>query len=228
MSNEISVTRTALSNARGGRTRDRLLDAVETIAAESGLATLSHRVVARHARLHSGLIHYHFGTIERLVEEALARRAARLTRAQLAAISALQARGRWTVEDVVAALWQPFSALGGALDGGWRNYLCLIARLASQEHGDELVERHFDSVSRAAHGALRAVLPGIDDDALREGFRYTRILFEQEAIARCRKVCTAERRAQRDRMLIAFASAGIRSLAGAGDATIGRYASAAG
>ena len=227
MSNNTIGTKKDTANTRGGRTRDRLLDALETIAAESGVSALSHRVIARQARLHSGLIHYHFGTIERLLEEALARRAARLTRAQLGAITSLQARGRYTVEDVIAALWQPFGQLGSALDGGWRNYLCLVARLASQERGDELIERHFDTVTKAAQRALRAILD-IDDDALREGLRFTRLLFEQEALSRCRNIVCADKRVERDRRLVAFASSGLRSLAGAPQASIHRYASAAG
>lgn len=206
--------RTNPSNARGDRTRDRLLDALEAIAADCGIGALSHRAISRRARVNTGLIHYHFGTVDRLLEEALARRAARLSRTQLAAISALLARGRWTVEDIVGALWQPFSALGGALDGGWRNYLCLVSRLAGDERGEELLRRYFDDVARAAHRALRAVLPDADDDSLRTGLRFTHVLFEQESIARCRSGYPAERRLLDNPRLVSFAAAGLRELAG--------------
>ena len=207
--------RTNPSNARGDRTRDRLLDALEAIAADDGIGALSHRAISRRARMNTGLIHYHFGTVDRLLEEALARRAARLSRSQLAALSALQARGRWTVDEVVDALWQPFSALGGALEPGWRNYLCLVARLAAHERGDDLLARYFDDVARAAMRALRTALPDADEESLRTGLRYTRVLFEQESLARCRKTCPADRRALDDRRLIGFVAAGLRALAGA-------------
>lgn len=200
------------SNARGDRTRDRLLDALESIAADSGIAALSHRGIARRARLHTGLIHYHYGTVERLLEEALARRAVRLSRAQLAGISVLQTRGRWSVEELVAALWQPFSSLGGALEGTWRNYLCLVARLASHERGEELLALYFDDVSGAALRALRCVLVDADAGSLREGLRFTRVLFEQEALARCRQASPPEHRLSADRRLTAFAAAGLRGL----------------
>lgn len=212
--NDTGSCGTRPATARGDRTREQLLDALEAIAADQGISALSHRSIARRARLHTGLIHYHFGTVDRLLEDALARRAARLSEAQLAAISALFAQGRWTVEDVVAALWQPFSSLGGALEGGWRNYLCLVARLASEERGDELISRYFEDVDKAARRALRVGLPDADDDALRTGLRYTRTLFEQEAIARCRHASPAERRALEDRRLVSFAAAGLRGLAG--------------
>lgn len=205
--------RTIPANARGDRTRDRLLDALEAIAATAGIGALSHRAVARQAQLNAGLIHYHFGTLDQLLEGALARRAARLSRAQLSAISQLMARGNWTVDDIVAALWQPFSVLGSPVDGGWRNYLCLIARLSTDERGDELLRRHFDDVMRAAHRALRFVLPDTSDELIGAGLRFTRTLFEQEAQSRCRKEYATERRAEDDRRLVAYASAGLRELA---------------
>ena len=218
MSNNLlgSGGRTIPVSARGDRTRDRLIDALEAIAADSGIGALSHRAVARHARLNTGLIHYHFGTLEQLLEQALARRAARLSRSQLSAISQTMARGRWTVEDVVAALWQPFGTLGSPLEGGWRNYLCLVARLASDERGNGLLERYFDDVTRAAHRALRLVLPDATDEVIGAGLRYTRTLFEQEALSRCRKACPAEQRVEEDRRLVAYAAAGIREVAGPG------------
>jgi AcrR family transcriptional regulator len=205
--------RTNLSNARGDRTRDLLLDALEAIAADCGIGALSHRSISRRARLNTGLIHYHFGTVERLLEEALARRAARLSRMQLTAISALHAHGRWTVEDIVAALWEPFSPLGGTVDGGWRNYLCLVARLGGDERGDALLTRYFDDVARAALSALRAALPDADDESLRTGMRFMRVLFEQESLTRCRKGYPAERRLQDNPRLISFSAAGLRELA---------------
>jgi AcrR family transcriptional regulator len=211
--------RTLPASARGDRTRDRLLDSLETIAAESGIAALSHRVVARRAQLNTGLIHYHFGTIDQLLEQALARRAARLSRAQVAAIQQATGRGHWIVEDVIDALWRPFSALGSPLEDGWRNYLCLIARLASDTRGNALLERYFDDVTRAAHRALRSILPAASDDLVATGLRFTRALFEQEALSRCNKTLGDEERSDDDRRLVAYAAAGMRALAGAQGAT---------
>ncbi len=208
-----SVGTTTASGTRGDLTRGRLLDAIEAIAADDGIAALSHRAIARRARLHAGLVHYHFGTVEHLLEEALARRAAHLSQTQLEAISALQARPRWTVDDVVAALWLPFGGLGGPLDGGLRNYLCFVARLASDGRGEVLLGRHFENVVNAALRALRVVLPDADDESLRAGLGFTRILFAQESLARCRSVCPAEQRATDDRRLVGFAAAGLRELA---------------
>ena len=178
--------------------------------------------------MNTGLIHYHFGTIDRVLEEALARRAARLSRMQLSGLAALLSRNRWSIEEVVAALWQPFGSLGGALDGGWRNYLCLVARLAGDDRSDGLLARYFDDVTRAAQHALRMLVPDVEDDTLRAGLRYIRILFEKEALARCRKARPADERALLDRQLVAFAAAGLRELIGNAKAPGSMRACAAG
>lgn len=198
---------------RGDQTRDRLLDAIEAITAEAGFHGLSHRAIARRARLHTALVHYHFGTVERLLAEAVARRAQRLSQAQLAALSAVTARVRWTVDDVIAALWQPFSAIGGAIDEGWRNYLCLVARLANDRRGEESLPLYFGEVEQASLRALRSALPEADEPALRIGLDHTRVLFEHEALSRCSSALSPERRALDDRRIVAFAAAGMRSLA---------------
>jgi len=207
------AARSVPASARGDRTRDRLLDSLETIAAENGIAALSHRVIARHAQLNTGLIHYHFGTIDQLLEQALARRASRLSRTQISAMQQATARGSWTVEDIVDAMWRPFSALGTRIEDGWRNYLCLIARLASDARGNALLDRYFDDVAQAAHRALRPILPDTSDEVVATGLRFTRALFEQEALSRCNKRVDDAQRVDDDRRLVAYAAAGVRALA---------------
>lgn len=214
---------------RGDQTRDRLLDAIEAIAADAGFNGLSHRTIARHARLHTALVHYHFGTVERLLTEAVARRAQRLAQAHLTALSAVMARAPWTVEDVIAALWQPFASIGGAIDEGWRNYLCMVARLANDSRGDESLPLHFGEVEQAALQAMRAALVEGDTDepTLRKGLKLTRILFEHEAVARCRNASPPQRRALDDRRIVAFAAAGVRSLTGLSALTLPLHVRAA-
>ena len=182
--------RTNPSNARGDRTRDRLLDALEAIAADDGIGALSHRAIARRARLE----HRRSSTITSARSSACSRRRSRAARhgcraCSSPALSALLARavdGR--VEDIVAALWQPFSALGGALDGGWRNYLCLVARLAGRRSRRRIARpllRRRDA-RRAARAAHCASGRGRRRRCAR-ALRFMRILFEQESLARCRK-----------------------------------------
>lgn len=201
---------TAPSDAR--QVRERLLDAVESLAARDGTSRLSHRAIARLAGVHASLLHYHFGTVEQALEDAVARRARRYADVQVAALRELAARSA-SVEDVVGALWGPFAALGLPGDPQWRDYLCLVARLAGIDGA--LARRHFADVDRAALRALASALPHAGDDALENGLRLTRLLFEREAIERCgRRPPPEPSLAQRERRLRTYAAAGLRALAG--------------
>lgn len=198
---------------RGDDTRERLLDAVETLIASHGFQPLTHRLIAQRADVHVALLNYHFGRKEQLIEEAIGRRAQRLMQLQAEALAALQANGVWTVEDVLWAFWQPFAVLDASSDRGWRDYLCVVARLASYDRGDELFSRHFEPIERACLDALRRALPAAGEDELARGLGYCRLLFERELMTRCADAtpdpATQRRRCER---LIAFLAGGLRAL----------------
>jgi AcrR family transcriptional regulator len=198
---------------RGDDTRGRLLDAVEGLIAEQGFKPLTHRTIASRAEAHVALLNYHFGSKEQLIEEALARRAAQLLALQHDALSALRARGDWSVEDVLWAYGRPFAKLDEAGPSPWRNYLCLVARLAGHDPSDTIMMRHFGSVQRECLAALRHALPNVDDGALAAGFRNCRLLLEHDALARCKAGGSAPAVIARFEQLIAFLAGGLRSLA---------------
>jgi AcrR family transcriptional regulator len=204
---------------RGDDTRGRLLDAVEGLIAEQGFKPLTHRTIASRAEAHVALLNYHFGSKEQLIEEALARRASQLLALQHDALAALRARGEWSVEEVLWAYGRPFASLDQSGPSTWRNYLCLVARLAGHDPSDTIMMRHFGSVHRECLAALRHALPSVDDAALAAGFRYCRLLLEHDALARCKAGGNAPTVVARFEQLIAFLAGGMRALAGASDAT---------
>ncbi len=57
----------------GAITRERILDAALAIASTEGLSALTTRRVAQKAGVNVGLLHYHFGSKEKLLEETLRR-----------------------------------------------------------------------------------------------------------------------------------------------------------
>ncbi|HSV17902.1 MAG TPA: TetR/AcrR family transcriptional regulator [Casimicrobiaceae bacterium] len=198
---------------RGDDTRERLLDAIEALIADLGFQTLTHRLIAQRADVHVALLNYHFGSKEQLIEEALARRAPRLIQLQKEALAALREHGMWTVEDVLWAMWQPFAVLDASTDKAWRDYLCLVARLASYERGDELFSRHFGAIERECLYALRRALPEATDEELERGLRHCRLLFERELMTRCSH-CAPNPEDQRrgSERLVAFLAGGLRAL----------------
>jgi len=209
----ISQSVTSSTPRRGDDTRERLLDAIEALIADHGFQTLTHRLIAQRADVHVALLNYHFGSKEQLIEEAIARRAPRLIQLQKEGLAALREHGVWTVEDVLWAIWQPFAVLDASSDRSWRNYLCVVARLASFEKGNELFSRHFAPVERECLYALRRALPAPTDDELVRGFQYCRLLFERELMSRCSECATsADEQRRRSERLIGFLAGGLRAL----------------
>jgi len=198
---------------RGDDTRARLLDAVEALIADHGFKPLTHRTIASRADAHVALLNYHFGSKEQLIEEALARRASQLLALQHEALAALRSRGDWTVEDVLWAYGGPFSSLNDEAPSPWRNYLCLVARLAGHDPSDTILMRHFGSVHRECLLALRHALPAADEAALTAGFRNCRLLLEHDALARCNAGGNAPSVVANFEQLIAFLAGGLRALA---------------
>ena len=198
---------------RGDDTRSRLLDAVEGLIAEHGFKPLTHRTIASRAEAHVALLNYHFGSKEQLIEEALARRAGQLLAMQHDALAALRERGNFTVEDVLWAYGRPFASIDQDGASPWRNYLCLVARLAGHDPSDSIMLRHFGSVYRECLGALRQALPGVDETALAGGFRNCRLLVEHDALGRCKAGGTAPPVTPSPEELVTFLAGGLRALA---------------
>jgi AcrR family transcriptional regulator len=207
-----SNSQPAATARRGDDTRERLLDSVEALIADQGFQTLTHRSIAQRADVHVALLNYHFGSKEQLIEEALARRAPRLIKLQTEALANLRAAGAWTVEDVLIAIWQPFAVLDASSDPAWRNYLCIVARLASHAHGDELYSRHFAPIERECIDLLHRALPGMTEGEIARGLRFCRLLFERELATRCAECVDLEEQRRRSDRMIAFLAGGLRAM----------------
>ena len=201
---------------RGDATRERLLDAAETLVAEHGFSDPSHRALAGHAGVHVALVNYHFGSKEMLFEEALGRRASRLAEAWHDALAHLRSKPAFTAEDVMRAYWLPFEGIENSEDATWRSYLCVVARLADARDGDAWFERYFGSAMIEFRNTLRKSLPGISDAHLDAGFRYARQLFDAALLLRCGKTggngVPRGYQAQDVDCQIAFLGAGLRRL----------------
>ena len=201
---------------RGDATRERLLDAAETLVADHGFSDPSHRALAGLAGVHVALVNYHFGSKELLFEEALGRKATRLADTWREALAQVESRPSFTAEDVLRAYWLPFEGIETTADASWRNYLCVAARLADANEGSAWHERYFGSAIAQFKRALEQSLPGISDDHLDAGFGHARQIFDTALLHRCGKSpCRSVPRGYRAEdvdCLIAFLGAGLRRL----------------
>lgn len=203
--------------ARGAATRDALLDAAEAMIADHGYRTPSHRMIAAEAGAHVALLNYHFGSKQMLFEAAVERRARRLVDAWREALAGTLDDPSATNEDVLRAWWQPFDELFLGHDTPWRNYLCIVARLAAAPEGSDWYQRFFGIADRDFRRALARSL-AIDDAELTEAcFRYARTLFGEVLLHRCGKAggdCVPQGfRADDTARLIAFIAGGMRGVA---------------
>ena len=89
---------------RGAATRDALLDAAETLIADHGFTTPSHRMIAGQAGTHVALVNYHFGSKEMLFEAAVERRAVRLNDQWTEALAQMRTKPSWSVGDVLRGM----------------------------------------------------------------------------------------------------------------------------
>lgn len=202
---------------RGAATRDALLDAAEALIADHGFRTPSHRMIASGAGAHVALVNYHFGSKEMLFEAAVERRAERLAQAWRAALERVRRSADPEVEDVLRAWWEPFGDLHLQEDLSWRNYLCIVARLASAPDGNDWYQRYFGTVDRDFQHALAETLPLNQQEDLDAGFRYARSLFGEVLLHRCGKLggdCVPRGFREHDtNRLIGFVGSGLRGLA---------------
>ncbi len=201
---------------RGDATRERLLDAAELLVSDHGFSEPSHRALAGNAGVHVALVNYHFGSKELLFEEALARRATRLADAWHAALVQVRSKPAFTAEDVLGAYWLPFEGIERSEDASWRNYLCVVARLADAQEGSSWHDRYFGAAITEFKRALEQSLPGISEEHLDAGFGHARQIFDTALLHRCSKTpCRSVPRGYRAEdvdSLIAFLGAGLRRL----------------
>jgi AcrR family transcriptional regulator len=205
------------SAVRGAATRDALLDAAEALIADHGFRTPSHRMIAGEAGAHVALLNYHFGSKEMLFEAAVERRAERLAQAWRSALAEVRCDPDHTVEDVLRAWWYPFGDLHLQEEPSWRNYLCVVARLASAPDGNDWYQRYFGTVDRDFQRALAEALQLNEQGDLDAGFRYARSLFGEVLLHRCGKMgseCVPRGFRENDtNRLIGFVASGMRWLA---------------
>ena len=151
------------SNRRGERTRQRLLDAAESLFAAKGFHGVTVRAIAKTADADPALVAYYFGGKRELFDAVLLRRAEVLNQIRLAELDSCEANagpGGPSVEAIIGAFTSPLldrSANGGP---GWKNYFALVAQITnSPEWGGAIMTKYFDPIATRFLGALKRAKP---------------------------------------------------------------------
>jgi AcrR family transcriptional regulator len=161
---------TTLAKGPKANSRDAILDAAERLFANSGFDGTSMRSIAEAARVAQALLHYHFGTKERLFAEMFTRRSEAINAARIEQLDSLFARGLPTLEEVLDTLLRPLIELGHDDSRGGSYFSRLVVSVASDRdpRSCELIADNYDPVARRFISALIRVLPGLKEtDAVR-------------------------------------------------------------
>ena len=118
---------------RALNTRERLLDIAEQLFAENGVDSISIRSINAAAQLSPGILHYHFGNKDTLLEAIITRRMDEIMGHCHTMISSLNHNAPPTTSDLAATLVMPLASFVSHRNQSGLLYLRLIARL----HGNK-------------------------------------------------------------------------------------------
>ncbi len=149
-------------------TKERILDAAETLFGDAGFSGTSLRELTASAGVNLAAVHYHFGSKQALLAAVLERRVAPVNRERLEWLDVIEARGTaaLTVESILEAFLVPAIGLEGMRP--------IVGRLHSEplELVRPIIEQQFGELARRFTVALERVLPEIGPDELRARFDY--------------------------------------------------------
>jgi AcrR family transcriptional regulator len=161
---------TTVSKSSKANSRDAILDAAERLFANSGFDGTSMRSIAEAAGVAQGLLHYHFGTKERLFAEMFTRRSEAINATRIERLDSLFAREVPTLEEVLDTLLRPLIELGHDETRGGSYFSRLVVSMAADrdQRSCALIANNYDHVARRFISALMRILPGLEEtDAVR-------------------------------------------------------------
>lgn len=191
------MTEKGAKRANGNRTKQKILDAAETLFGARGFDAVSLRDITDAAGVTLALASYHFGTKDGLFEAVVGRRADVLCKLRRARLSELATP--CAPRDILDAFMSPiFEQIKTGTDDGWAAYLRVLPRLGEDERWLDLLAKHFDEVAREFIAALRQSQPDVAPERLERAFLMTIQLM----------LVTVSRQKRLDRLTESRASAG--------------------
>ncbi|MBA3709049.1 MAG: TetR/AcrR family transcriptional regulator [Planctomycetes bacterium] len=155
--------------ARSVDTRERLLNAAESLLAERGIEATSMRAITSLARVNLAAVNYHFGSKEGLIVAVYARRLGPVNKERLALLAAAEGAGAKPVlNDVLRSYVAPVMHLIHDASRGGEVFMRLLGR-SLYEPGDYLGQLFRDEVEPVLNtftAALHRCLPQLSSEEL--------------------------------------------------------------
>lgn len=143
-----------------------ILDAAERIFALHGFEGASMRQIATEAGVAQALLHYHFGTKEKLFEAMFSRRSGAINAERAVRLERLfgpDGQGRPTLAQLIDALFRPTVEFGHESPAGnmFSRVLAVTAN-ADDERSRALVSAYYDNTAQKFIKAFQLVVPGLE------------------------------------------------------------------
>jgi AcrR family transcriptional regulator len=198
-------------------TKERILDAAETLFAQHGFGGTSLRQVTSQADVNIAAVNYHFGSKENLVNEVFRRRMDEMSAQRLACLNAAVSADPLDLEAVLAAFVEPALAMAQDRHGGGA-FIRVIARAYAEKNEGlrRFLSEQYGHVLREFGKAISGCMPGLSKEEL-----YWRLDFLSGAltyamadfgmIKRPSGVSEVDHRNRAAQELIRFAAAGFKA-----------------
>ncbi len=162
----------SLSKGEGGQEdkrirkdkRRKILDAAEKLFALSGYEGAGMRQISLEAGVAQALIHYHFGTKERLFEAVVARRSGEINRQREQRLDALfKQSDSPALEDIADALLRPTIEVGHRLAHSTNDFAKILVSIANSadRRSAVLVAHYYNPIARKFIDAFEKTTPGL-------------------------------------------------------------------
>ena len=155
-------------------TRQRILDAAESLFAEKGASGTSLRSITSRAGVNLAGVHYHFGSKDALLDAVLERLSRPMNEERLTDLARLESSGTQpAIEEILRAFLVPGSRNVEALTERRDPLAKLRARLEAEppEMVEAIFRRHFGGVCAAFVEALQRALPELSKELVADRFR---------------------------------------------------------
>jgi len=168
--------RVKASQKRSLETKKGILDAAEKLFSEWGFYGTSMRDITALSGSRISLCYYHFGTKDDVLQAVVDRRAEEHMEYMLASLGRAVAAHQESVPVgvLVEAYVRPCLERHHNSGSGWRNYVRLLAHLASESASSEYAKKFFqyDSVNEAFFAEFKRSLPEADDVSIHWAFYF--------------------------------------------------------
>ena len=143
-------------------TKQRILDTAQRLIGEQGYSGTSLRHIIAEAGVNLAAVHYHFGSKEELLDELVARKAGPVNEERLRRLDRLNEPGNPppNLTQVLEAFFHPMAEAADRDPA----FVRLMGRVIAEGLIAEIVQKHFQIVSRKFFAALRQALPNLSED----------------------------------------------------------------